>query len=239
MADENPTLPATANPDNLYWIMSESAFMYLPTRTLFKRDAVVRQVGIEVATKIEHKKVCSNLFWSPGHPTLMENVAVIDGELFEHEGNNLLNLYKAPTIAMQGDPAGATFWLELGRYLFGDDMDHLIKVLAFKVQHPEVKINHAIVMGSYDQGIGKDSFLSPVRRAIGYHNFGNVTAALAREWNNRGFNAPILQKVISRISEVHDLGPDRFKFYDMTKDWAAAPPETLRVADKNVRSYQI
>lgn len=163
MADENPTLPATANPDNLYWIMSESAFMYLPTRTLFKRDAVVRQVGIEVATKIEHKKVCSNLFWSPGHPTLMENVAVIDGELFEHEGNNLLNLYKAPTIAMQGDPAGATFWLELGRYLFGDDMDHLIKVLAFKVQHPEVKINHAIVMGSYDQGIGKDFVASAPR----------------------------------------------------------------------------
>ena len=66
-----------------------------------------------------------------------------------------------------------------------------------------------------------------------------MTAGLAVEWNKKGFNAPILQKVISRISEVHDLGAERFRFYDMTKDWAASPPETIRVADKNVRPYQI
>ena len=237
--DEEKQLPATANPDNLYWIMSEAKFMYLPTRTLFDRNAVIRQIGGEKAQVIEETKVVSNLFWAPGMPTFLENVAVIDGELFEHAGNSLLNLYKGPNVRVDGDANDVDFWLELGRFVFGDDMDHLIKVLAFKIQHPDQKVNHAIVIGSFDQGIGKDAWISPTRRGVGYHNFGNTPAGLAVEWNKKGFNAPILQKVISRISEVHDLGADRFKFYDMTKDWAASPPETLRVSDKNVRPYQI
>lgn len=232
-------LPAMANPDNLYWLMSESQFLYLPTRTLFKHDTVVRQLGKEVATEIEHKKVCSNLFWSPGLPTFMADKGVIEGELFDCPGNNLLNTYKGPSLTMQGDPAQVDFWLEHGRFIFGDDMDHIIKCLAFKIQHPDEKINHAIVMGSYDQGIGKDTWLAPARRGVGNHNFGNVTAGTAVEWTKKGFTAPILRKVITRISEVHDLGAGRFTFYDATKDWAASPPETLMVADKNVKAHSI
>ena len=52
------------------------------------------------------------------------------------------------------------------------------------------------------------------------------------------FNA-FLRRTIVRISEVHDLGPARFQFFDVTKDWHAAPPETLTVADKHVKAYEI
>jgi hypothetical protein len=237
--DEKPTLPATANPDNLYWIMAEAKFMYLPTRTLFERNAVIRQIGPERAKLIEERKVCSNLFWAPGLPTFMENKAVIDGAIFDEPGNNLFNLYKKPILSLEGDPKGAFFWRELGYYLFEEDFEHLIRCFAHKIQHPDQKINHAIVMGSFDQGIGKDSILGPVQLGVGAHNFGNVTAGNAVEWCGRGFTAPILRKVVTRLSEVHDLGRERFKFYDMTKDWAASPPETLLVADKNVKAYQI
>lgn len=239
MKGEKDTLPATANPDNLYWVMAENKFMYLPTRTLFERAAVVRQVGGEMAMMIEKKKVCSNLFWAPGMPTFLEDRAVVNGILYEFPGNNLLNTYKVPELELQGDPEGAGFWLELGEYLFGNQLHHMIQCLAFKVQHPDVKINHALVMGSYDQGIGKDAWLAPVQTAIGAHNFSSVTAAVAREWTLKGFTETILQNVISRISEVHDLGVDRFKFYDMTKDWAVAPPENVKVADKNVKPHFI
>ncbi len=232
-------LPATANPDNLYWIMSENKFMYLPTRTLFERPAVQRQVGKEMAHVIETKKVCSNLFWAPGMATYLENLAVVNGILSDFAGNSLLNTYKKPEFEFVGVPEGAGFWLDLGRYLFGDQLDHIIKVLAFKVQHPELKVNHALVIGSYDQGIGKDAFLMPVQTAVGAHNFGSVTAGLAVEWTKKGFTAPILRNVITRISEVHDLAVDRFKFYDMTKDWAASPPEYVMVADKNVKPHHI
>lgn len=69
--DEEKQLPATANPENLYWVMSEAKFMYLPTRTLFDRNAVIRQIGGEKAQVIEETKVVSNLFWAPGMPTFV------------------------------------------------------------------------------------------------------------------------------------------------------------------------
>ncbi|MGA8612830.1 MAG: primase-helicase family protein [Xanthobacteraceae bacterium] len=218
--------------------MAENKFLYLPTRSLFERTAVIRQLGGLAAKAIEKEKVCSNLYWAPGRPTFMENVAVIDGALFDYPGNNLLNLYRKskPT---EGDPAGAYFWRDLGQFLFGEDFKRLEQCLAFKLQFPHKKINHAILLGSNNQGIGKDSLLAPIKVGIGSHNFGDVTASNAVEWTTRGFTAPILRKVITRISEVHDLGPGRFKFYDMTKDWAAAPPETLLIADKNVKAYSI
>jgi hypothetical protein len=239
MSDEqNPQIPATAKPEHFYWIMAENKFLYLPTRSLFERAAVIRQLGQVAATAIEKKKVCSNLYWAPGKPTFMENVAVIDGALFDYPGNNLLNLYRKPKPT-EGDPAGAYFWRELGEFLLGDDFKRLEQCLAFKLQHPDKKINHAILLGSNKQGIGKDSLLAPVKIGVGPHNFGDVSASNAVEWTGKGFTAPILRKVITRISEVHDLGPGRFKFYDMTKDWAASPPETLLIADKHVKAYSI
>jgi hypothetical protein len=238
MTENVKIVPATARPENLYWIMSEAQFMYLPTRTLFKRDAVVRQIGGEAATLVEKEKVCSNLFWAPGLPVFLKNQAVIDGALDDFEGNNLFNLYKAPR-PVEGDPEQAGFWLELGEYLFGDDLPHLLDWLAFKVQHPEQKINHAIVLGSYDQGVFKDSWLAPIQIAVGSWNWKNVTAGQAKEWTEKGFTASFLRKVICRISEVHDLGAERFKWYDQTKDWCAAPPEMLTVADKCVRPHDI
>ena len=155
--DEEKQLPATANPDNLYWIMSEAKFMYLPTRTLFDRNAVIQAIGGEKAQVIEETKSRIKSLLGAGMPTFLENVAVIDGELFEHAGNSLLNLYKGPNVRVDGDANDVDFWLELGRFVFGDEMDHLIKVLAFKIQHPDQKVNHAIVIGSFDQGIGKDA----------------------------------------------------------------------------------
>ena len=46
--------------------------------------------------------------------------------------------------------------------------------------------------------------------------------------------------VILRVSEARDLGEyDRFAFYDHMKAYTAAPPEVLRVDEKNLREYPI
>ena len=43
-----------------------------------------------------------------------------------------------------------------------------------------------------------------------------------------------------RISEARDLGEfDRFKFYDHTKNFIAAPPDVLEVDEKNLREHYI
>ena len=58
--------------------------------------------------------------------------------------------------------------------IFPNDFDHIIAWLAHRVQHPEDKINHALVLGG-SQGIGKDTILEPVKHAIGPWNFHEVS----------------------------------------------------------------
>jgi hypothetical protein len=84
-------------------------------------------------------------------------------------------------------------------------------------------------------GIGKDTLLEPVKQAVGPWNFQDIspTHLLGR------FNS-FVKSVILRINEARDLGEvDRFSFYDRTKIYTAAPPDVLRVDEKNLREYYV
>jgi Family of unknown function (DUF5906) len=99
---------------------------------------------------------------------------------------------------------------------------------------PDEKVNHAIVLIG-EQGVGKDASLVPVKHAVGPWNFKEVSPqqVLGR------FNG-FLKSVVLRISEARDLGDiDRFKFYDHMKTYIAAPPDVLRVDEKNLREHDI
>jgi hypothetical protein len=103
------------------------------------------------------------------------------------------------------------------------------------VQRPQEKINHALVFGSKKQGTGKDTLLEPVKRAIGPWNFQEVSPqqVLGR------FNG-FLKRVILRVNEARDLGDvNRYQFYDHMKAYTAAPPDVLRVDEKNLREHSI
>jgi hypothetical protein len=85
------------------------------------------------------------------------------------------------------------------------------------------------------QGIGKDTLLEPLKAAIGPWNFAEVSPMhmLGR------FNG-FVKSVILRVSEARDLGEfDRFAFYDHMKVYLAAPPDVLRVDEKNLREYNV
>ena len=102
------------------------------------------------------------------------------------------------------------------------------------MQRPQEKTNHAIVLGGL-QGIGKDTLLEPVKAAVGPWNFIEIspTHLLGR------FNG-FVKSVILRVSEARDLGDhDRFTLYDHLKTYTAAPPDVLRVDEKNVKEYSV
>ena len=120
------------------------------------------------------------------------------------------------------------------RKVYPDDADHIIRWLAHRVQHPDEKINHALVLGG-PQGIGKDTLLEPVKYAVGPWNFREVSPKqVMGRFNN------FLKSVILRISEARDLGEfDRYAFYDHMKAYTAAPPDVLRVDEKHLREYSV
>jgi hypothetical protein len=171
--------------------------------------------------------------WAPGLPQLVRDKLIGDGSWIDRKGATVFNLYRPPIIVL-GDPSKAGPWLDHVRRIYPDEADHIIAFLAHRVQRPEEKINHGLVLGGL-QGIGKDTLLEPVKRAVGPWNFAEVSPqqVLGR------FNG-FLKSVVLRISEAKDTGEvDRFKFYAHMKSIMAAPPDVLRVDEKNLREYSV
>jgi hypothetical protein len=171
--------------------------------------------------------------WAPGLPMIVEGRLVVDGGWIEHNGVRCFNLYLPPTIA-PGDARLAEPWVQHVRCVYPGDAEHVMDWLAHRAQRPHEKINHALVLGGA-QGIGKDTILEPIKHAVGPWNFVEVSPkqVLGR------FNG-FLKSVVLRISEARDLGEhDRFEFYDHVKAYTAAPPDVLRVDEKNLREYPV
>jgi Family of unknown function (DUF5906) len=191
-------------------------------------------VKLSASAWLDRFKPVEQMTWAPGLPLIIRDKLVLEGGWTDHRGAAAFNLYRSPDRIGLGNPASAGRWVEHVNLVYPDDADHILDWLAHRVQRPEEKINHALVVGG-QQGIGKDTLLEPVKYAIGAWNFQEASPAQVLGRFN-GF----LKAVILRISEAHDLGEfDRFQFYDHMKSYTAAPPDTLRVDEKHLREYAI
>ena len=180
---------------------------------------------------LDQHRAVEQMTWAPGQPMLVPDRLISEGGWIERPDCTVFNLYRPPLITW-GDATKADTWLEHVRRVYPDDAGHIIRWLAHRVQRPDEKINHALVLGGL-QGIGKDTLLEPVKSAIGPWNFIEAfpTHLLGR------FNG-FVKSVILRLSEARDLGEiDRYSFYERLKVYTAAPPDVLRVDEKNLREY--
>ena len=161
---------------------------------------------IKASLWLDQNNPVEQMTWAPGLPMIILDRLISEGGWIDRPNVRCFNLYRPPTIK-PGDAGQAGRWLDHVRKVFPDDVDHIVQWLAHRVQHPEDKINHALVLGGL-QGIGKDTILEPVKHAIGPWNFHEASPVqIVGRFN--GF----LKSVILRISEARDLGDsDRFKF---------------------------
>lgn len=248
-ADTNPIVL-----EDFYAFMPAHSYIWVPAREMWAAVSVNARIGaipvlnadgsrrldekgkpmsIPATTWLDRNRPVEQMTWAPGLPTLIEHKLMLDGGWIEKQGVSCFNLYLPPQIE-EGDPDQAQPWLDHIRYIYPDEADHIIRWLAQRVQRPQIKINHALVLGG-KPGIGKDSILEPVKYAVGAWNVQEVTPqqVLGR------FNG-FLKSVILRVSEARDLGDfDRFQFYEHTKTIIAAPPDVLRVDEKFLREYAI
>jgi hypothetical protein len=182
---------------------------------------------------LDKNKSVEQMTWAPGKPMLIMGKLIADGGWIDREGVSCFNLYRPP-VEGPGDPKLAGPWIDHINRVYPDDAGHIINWLAQRVERPHEKINHALVLGGL-QGVGKDTLLEPVKAAIGAWNFAEVSP---KQMLGR-FNG-YLKSVILRVSEARDLGDvDRFQFYDHLKAYTAAPPDVLRVDEKNLREHAI
>ena len=199
-------------------------------------DAKGNQKKQPASAWLDKHRPVEQMTWAPGLPSLIRDRLVSEGGWIKRKRVACFNLYRPPTIE-RGDPTQAGPWIQHVVKVFGDDADHIIKWLAHRVQRPGEKINHALVLGGA-QGIGKDTLLEPVKRTVGPWNFSEVSP---QQMTGR-FNG-FLKSVILRLNEARDLGDaanaNRFTFYDHMKAYTAAPPDVLRVDEKNLREHAI
>lgn len=179
--------------------------------------------------------------WIHGSGALCEGVESLQydpglphGVVRDDDGVRVYNLYRPSGLRpSQGsvDP-----WLALLERLDVEEgREEMLDWLAWLVQRPGVKVNHALLLGG-DKGIGKDSFLAPVLAAVGR---ANVTTISGEELSGN-FNDFIGRTKLLVVNEV-DYGGRRGgrDISERLKPMLASPPERLRVNEKNLRPYEI
>ncbi len=201
------------------------------SRKLNKKD---EQVYIPASKWLSQNRSVETMTWAPGQPSIIFNKAMsADGGLTDAPGFRCFNTYRAPPPP-RGNVVDATRWVDLVKKLYPSDAEHIFDYAAHRVQKPGDKINHCLVLLGVP-GIGKDTLIAAILRAVGTWN---CTEASPQDFFE-AFN-PHVRAVIMRINEAHDLGDvSRYSFYERTKIYAASPPETLAVNDKNIRKYYI
>lgn len=231
-----------------FWGYSPAhTYLFLPTREMWPGSSVSARVFpvrdgedesgnavfVPASLWIDRNRSTDQMTWFPGKDLIIEDQVFCAGVLVAQPGARVINTYREPAPPA-GDAAKADPWVKLVRHLYPEHWAALVQRLAHRVQHPDIKVNHAVVLGG-GPGIGKDSLLEPVKTGVGPWNFAEASPA---EVMGR-FNA-FLKSVILRVSEARDLGDvDRYAFYEHIKTMTASPPDVLMVDEKHLRAYPI
>jgi hypothetical protein len=240
--------------DDFYAYMPQHTYIFVPTRDMWPAGSANARIaaiplvdgkGIPVLDgNNKQKELRANLWldanrpveqmtWAPGLPMLIRNRLIAEGGWIERKGVTCFNLYRPPDVK-GGDPSEAGRWARHVRAVYRDDAEHIVRWLAHRVQRPQEKINHALILGG-SPGVGKDTLLEPVKHAVGPWNVMEVSPAQVLGRFN-GF----VKSVILRVSEARDLGDhDRFELYERLRVYTAAPPDVLRVDEKHLREYSV
>jgi hypothetical protein len=222
-------------------------YVYLPTGDMWPKETINSVippvvVGIKAdgsprtmpaATWLDNNSPVTQMSWLPGKGRVVAKSIVTSAGLEHDPTSAVYNSYRGPAVEA-GEAAKAKPWLDHVRALYPGDADHMFDFFAHAVQKPWEKVNHGLLLGGAP-GIGKDTLLHPVLKAVGYWNTTNISPSRIRESFN-GF----IKSVVLVIDEIRDLGDvNQWSFYEQTKTLLASPPLTLQVNEKFKPAYAV
>ena len=232
-------LPPDIVIDDFYAYLPKHWYLYVPTQTLWPpatiNSRLPKRDGHKAARWLDKFRAVSQMIWAPAHPQIVTNKHLIEGGWYPKPGAIVFNQYRQPELT-GGDAGKAGPWLALFKKLYPNpfEHEHMIRVLAYKLQHPEVKINHALVLGG-GMRIGKDTLLLPFKRALGNWNCYEAKPTTIMS----AFNG-YMRSILLTINETRDLGEvKRIDFYNHMKDVIASPPETVLVNEKHEKGVHV
>ena len=117
------------------------------------------------------------------------------------------------------------------------EREHIFNVMAFKLQYPKAKINHAILHGGH-QGSGKDTMWAPFFWGIRGDSKENVKLMSAQQLNSQ-FQYQLETEVLV-LNELRE--PDareRRALANALKPIIAAPPDLISINRKGLKPYEM
>ena len=177
-------------------------------------------------------KALIGVTYAPGEDVLVAR----DGLVY---GNTWVNHRPDMSGSDVIDDGDISPWLDHCRALVPNEAElaHVLNVMAFKVQVPNVKINHAVLHGG-DEGCGKDSLWAPFLWAIGgphQHNRSIIeNKGLDSQWGY-GLQAEVV--ILNELKEPE--ARERRALANRLKPIIAAPPETLTINRKGLHPYEM
>ena len=156
-----------------------------------------------------------------------------DGEVF---GNRWRNARPDVSGVTPGD---VTPWLDHCKLLVPEpaELAHVLDMMAFKVQNPSVKINHAALHGG-DEGCGKDSMWAPFIWAVCGPNLRNRglidNDALSSQW---GYQLESEVLILNELKEPE--ASQRRALANKLKPVIAAPPDMIVINRKGLHPYNM
>lgn len=152
-----------------------------------------------------------------------------------------LNTWRDPHANSPLPPPGSVSdadvapWLELVSVVVPNEAErrHVLGFLAWTAQRPSDKIHHALVLGSKNEGVGKDTLLEPLRIAIGK----DYTREISPETIAGSFNDFLVGAKLIVVQEMHNF--ERRETMNRLKPLIAAPPEALPVNEKFKGTFYI
>ena len=202
-------------------------FRHIPCKSIHgKNPKVEASVSFDENRQTMGAKALVGITYAAGESVIVAR----DGDLY---GNRWRDA--RPAVG-SGD---VTPWLEHCKTLVpnADELEHIFDVMAFKVQHPETKINHAVLHGG-DQGSGKDTMWAPFIWAVCGEHLKN-RGLLDNDTMSSQFGYALESEILILNELKEPDAKERRALANKLKPIIAAPPEMLTVNRKGLHPYQM
>jgi hypothetical protein len=204
-------------------------FRHIPCKSIHTGRKVEASICFDENRQAMGAKALVGVTYAAGEEVLVSR----DGDLY---GNRWRDARPSVT---QADASDISMWMNHCQALVpeSDELNHIFDVMAFKVQYPEIKVNHAILHAG-DEGSGKDTFWAPFIWAICGDHLKNRGIM-----DNNSVNSQWGYQLESEVLIINELKePDastRRQLANQLKPIIAAPPEMLPINRKGLHPYMM
>jgi hypothetical protein len=201
-------------------------FRHISCKSIHNQRKIEASVCFDENRQAKGAKTLVGVTYAPGETILCAREGLVYGNRWRDA---------RPSVAAGAD---ASPWLKHVERMIPDSIEreHVLNVMAFKLQNPNIKVNHAVLHGGHP-GSGKDTMWAPFFWAIGGESLANV-----KKLDNKDLSTPWGYHLECEVLIINELrqpeASDRRALENSLKPVIAAPPEFLSIQRKGLAPYE-